>query len=675
MSFIRKKMLALLAASLVLLGLPAAAFASGESSPVEVVLDGAKLQFDSPPVIKGGFTLVPIRKIVEAIGADVKWDPVGKTVLISKQGSTVQLKVGDKKAFVNGKAVTLDYEATVVNERTLIPLRFVSESFDVLVDWENATRTVYLTSLDSEPGGFDYSGVTLASVRDSNVTPSQEIKYDKLVLISGEGANEKKVFVKFDLSSFQGKKIKKAYLHMFSNETLETNSERTITVNKSLRDWTGGIDWRTYDGARNWDSPGAAGAGDEVKNIASQTVFRIIGWEPSWFIDVSPTVRAWADGTAPNYGLSLSFDRYFSMIGFPVSKLNPNLVPTLVIELDDYDAGNPSAAYSKKIKTGLDFIARKYHMLPWGDDSIGILNSQYNLGKLGFGDAYTANVRNYFDYFVDESGAFRRGAVPKASFYNGVFGSLLLDLYKDTGKENYLTAAKTIRASYDTLPRLNGLFTENDVIQAELTFLGLDFLARYGDRLADSASTDLAVTQAIALYDKLTALEKDGIPATIIFADGKTIGKGWGRGIGWYFGGFGKLFQYASVKSHPRYAELESRYKALALKIARYQDSSGLWRNIIQDPASAFETSGTSLIAIGYEYGVNAGVLDKKYAKVVDRAINGLQRYSKTGAEMSQAFPSNQDLVYTYTNYSNTRKSYGFWFELLTTRERNGRKI
>jgi len=114
--------------------------------PISVLLDGSPLTFDVPPQTMDGRTLVPLRAIFEALGAEVNWNEATRTVTGTKGDTTVILTIGSTTATVNGRAVTIDVPGTVVNGRTLVPLRFVAESFGVEVNWDGSTRTVSINT-------------------------------------------------------------------------------------------------------------------------------------------------------------------------------------------------------------------------------------------------------------------------------------------------------------------------------------------------------------------------------------------------------------------------------------------------------------------------------------------------------------------------------------------------
>ncbi len=112
---------------------------------VTVVVDGQTLGFDQPPVIENGRTLVPMRAIFEALGCDVDYlesENGDKFVYANKGGSYISLEIGSSAMNVNEETVTLDVPAKILNSRTLVPLRAVSEVLGASVLWNGNTRTV-----------------------------------------------------------------------------------------------------------------------------------------------------------------------------------------------------------------------------------------------------------------------------------------------------------------------------------------------------------------------------------------------------------------------------------------------------------------------------------------------------------------------------------------------------
>lgn len=113
---------------------------------IKVILDGKALSFDVPPQIINDRTMVPLRAIFEALGASVDWNQETKTVTSTKDNTTIKLTIDSNTMSVNNKSVTLDTPACVVNDRTLVPVRAISEAYNTKVDWNGDTKTVIISS-------------------------------------------------------------------------------------------------------------------------------------------------------------------------------------------------------------------------------------------------------------------------------------------------------------------------------------------------------------------------------------------------------------------------------------------------------------------------------------------------------------------------------------------------
>jgi len=101
---------------------------------------------DQPPIIENGRTLVPVRFIGEAFGATIGWDPVKKTVSYVLEDKNIVLTIGSITAMVNGVKTTLDVAPKILpTGRTVVPVRFISESIGAKVDWNSTTRMVTVT--------------------------------------------------------------------------------------------------------------------------------------------------------------------------------------------------------------------------------------------------------------------------------------------------------------------------------------------------------------------------------------------------------------------------------------------------------------------------------------------------------------------------------------------------
>ncbi|NLV22472.1 MAG: MBL fold metallo-hydrolase [Syntrophomonadaceae bacterium] len=129
-----------------------------------VVLNGQQLTFDVPPVIDDGRTLVPLRTIFESLGADVNWDVSTSTVTAKRDNTTISLQIGNATAYKNGSGIKLDVPAKLVENRTMVPLRFVSEALGCSVSWNPTNYIVEITSYTS--GSAPPVGYMKASIID-----------------------------------------------------------------------------------------------------------------------------------------------------------------------------------------------------------------------------------------------------------------------------------------------------------------------------------------------------------------------------------------------------------------------------------------------------------------------------------------------------------------------------
>lgn len=97
------------------------------------------------PVIMNDRTLVPVRAIIEAAGGSVSWDETAREASLSYNGNTVRLVIDSTTAYFNDTVRTLDVAPVILNDRTMLPIRFISESFGFTVGWEQSTQTITIT--------------------------------------------------------------------------------------------------------------------------------------------------------------------------------------------------------------------------------------------------------------------------------------------------------------------------------------------------------------------------------------------------------------------------------------------------------------------------------------------------------------------------------------------------
>lgn len=116
--------------------------AAVSTKDIKIEIDGKNVVSDVAPFINNERTLVPIRVISENLGYNVNWDNNSRKVTVKNSDKTIELFIGKKNVYINGDDSSIDVAPIIKNERTFVPLRFISESFDNDVKWDNNTRTV-----------------------------------------------------------------------------------------------------------------------------------------------------------------------------------------------------------------------------------------------------------------------------------------------------------------------------------------------------------------------------------------------------------------------------------------------------------------------------------------------------------------------------------------------------
>ncbi len=105
---------------------------------------------DVAPFIENSRTMVPFRFIGESLGAEIGWNPDEYSVSYVLGENTVKLYIGKSIATVNGKDIPIDENplivARIVNARTMVPIRFISEALGFNVSWDAENRSVAIHS-------------------------------------------------------------------------------------------------------------------------------------------------------------------------------------------------------------------------------------------------------------------------------------------------------------------------------------------------------------------------------------------------------------------------------------------------------------------------------------------------------------------------------------------------
>ncbi len=116
---------------------------------ITIKVDGAEVdcaQYGQLPVIVEGRTLVPLRSVFEALGATVEWNDAERCAEAVRGDVNISVKVDSTDMIVNGEVKVIDVPATIMSDRTMVPVRAIAEAFGCFVDWDNDSRSVVIVT-------------------------------------------------------------------------------------------------------------------------------------------------------------------------------------------------------------------------------------------------------------------------------------------------------------------------------------------------------------------------------------------------------------------------------------------------------------------------------------------------------------------------------------------------
>ncbi|WP_168198348.1 copper amine oxidase N-terminal domain-containing protein [Crassaminicella thermophila] len=137
--------------------------------PVEnIIKRRGYFKFDTPPVIKQGRTLIPVRAITEGLGANVTWNGEERKVIVSKGDVEIVFQLEDGKVFVNGEETAIDVPAQIMNNRTIVPLRFIAENLGLKVDYDSDTGMIEIDEETDQEESIEEDIITIEDIDEED---------------------------------------------------------------------------------------------------------------------------------------------------------------------------------------------------------------------------------------------------------------------------------------------------------------------------------------------------------------------------------------------------------------------------------------------------------------------------------------------------------------------------
>lgn len=199
--------------------------------------------YGTAPLIRNERTIVPIRAVAESMGGRVEWDNESQTISIYRGDNTVELTINSEKAYVNGEEYILDAVPVIINSRTFLPVRFVSEGLGFDVGWNEGQITITAQNTGDSVTEEATNETVNETADEENTVSETEDREDNMIdinlKINGKDFSAKlydnnatrklteNFPVTYNMSELHGNE---KYYYM--DESLPTDSETPSTINK-----------------------------------------------------------------------------------------------------------------------------------------------------------------------------------------------------------------------------------------------------------------------------------------------------------------------------------------------------------------------------------------------------------------------------------------------------------
>lgn len=114
---------------------------------IQILLNGVNINTENEPYIKEGYTMLPLRTVAEALGAEVNWNSTNKTITISKDSKKAELLIGSNEMITNSMSITIPVPAEIVDNVTYVPLRSIATALDTNIKWDSENKIVNISNL------------------------------------------------------------------------------------------------------------------------------------------------------------------------------------------------------------------------------------------------------------------------------------------------------------------------------------------------------------------------------------------------------------------------------------------------------------------------------------------------------------------------------------------------
>lgn len=198
---------------------------------INIVINNNKVETPDAPYIKEERTLVPLRLISENLGINVDWDNANRQVVLKKSDGDIILPIQKDYYLVNGQKVATEISGEIKNDRTFVPVRLIAELFDRNVGWDNNTKTVLINDKGQTPAPVVKSTNTFEEAKVLRVVDGDTIEIDR-----GKGKEKVRFVLVNTPETLHPKKGVEFYGKEASNFTKSQLTGKTVYLQKDTSD-------------------------------------------------------------------------------------------------------------------------------------------------------------------------------------------------------------------------------------------------------------------------------------------------------------------------------------------------------------------------------------------------------------------------------------------------------
>lgn len=198
---------------------------------INIVINNNKVETPDAPYIKEERTLVPLRLISENLGIKVDWDNENRQVVLKKSSGDILLPIQKDYYLVNDQKVPTEISGEIKNDRTFVPVRLIAELFDRNVGWDNDTKTVLINDKGQKPAPVVKSTNTFEEAKVLRVVDGDTIEIDR-----GRGKEKVRFVLVNTPETVHPKKGAEFYGKEASNFTKSQLTGKTVYLQKDTSD-------------------------------------------------------------------------------------------------------------------------------------------------------------------------------------------------------------------------------------------------------------------------------------------------------------------------------------------------------------------------------------------------------------------------------------------------------